>query len=730
MMPDHFFLGEVRVDVRKLSLVHPQHAAIVLQNKPIEVLHFLAKHYPRLVSRDEIIAAVWAGNHYVGEKALTNVIWQLRQQFKALQIDDIITTIRKHGYRLELAPRWQTLTDNQEPAPSSSSEHIEHAEQHASVATANSDGTEHTQFEQANNKNSLLTTLMSQPFRLVSILLVVLLILVAWRASQQSAAIAAPYTLSSVLAGHGRVMHPNLAPDKQQLVFSWQKLGQTSQLYLQSLSRSEQPRQLTFSHLQHGAAVWSTNGEYLYYSASDPKNGRCWLKQLAVVTLQTEIISDCWYYGRVYLDVSADGRYLAFTGYRDGDGQSLYLLDLQNVNDPPKAWSCPAFCEGMVRDVAFSADGRYIALTRRFHRLSEDIFLYDLYKNTAQQLTFGEEDIIGVRFHPDSQRLVYAAFQHGQRHGYVMDLASSKVTPLQVPNFGGHSAITTDGEVFFHQLPHALQLAYIPWQHDVSAGVFPLTASNHRFEMVHYSETRNAVTYVTNASGTTELWLADQDMQNAKQLTRLASGIKYPQWSHSGDYIVFVTRLPSEAQDRIMILEVDTGKLSQLDTGMQWHSRPSWQSDDQAVLFSSAGQLYKYDLQLQQLSQLTEAGGLFAQAIPNGTLLFTKGLQQGLWQRQPDGTEQQLISGDDFSTLYAWSHSDGVLAFLHHSDNQLSLAFYDLGAQQRLSRIVLPQENITMYNSLSFAASLQRVYLELEPLPRIDLKVLTHPLLQ
>ena len=48
----------------------------------------------------KLIDAIWDGNNYVGEKALTNVIWQLRSSFEKLGLCDCIQTVRKRGYRL------------------------------------------------------------------------------------------------------------------------------------------------------------------------------------------------------------------------------------------------------------------------------------------------------------------------------------------------------------------------------------------------------------------------------------------------------------------------------------------------------------------------------------------------------------------------------------------------------------------------------------------------------
>lgn len=46
-----------------------------LQPKLIEVLCYLSEHYSRIIPREELIENIWAGNNYVGEKALTNTVW-------------------------------------------------------------------------------------------------------------------------------------------------------------------------------------------------------------------------------------------------------------------------------------------------------------------------------------------------------------------------------------------------------------------------------------------------------------------------------------------------------------------------------------------------------------------------------------------------------------------------------------------------------------------------------
>jgi len=76
-----------------------------LQPKWIEVLNYLVENHPRIIPREELIEKIWDGNSYVGEKSLTNVIWNLRNSFKKEdEAQEVIETIRKAGYRLFVEP--------------------------------------------------------------------------------------------------------------------------------------------------------------------------------------------------------------------------------------------------------------------------------------------------------------------------------------------------------------------------------------------------------------------------------------------------------------------------------------------------------------------------------------------------------------------------------------------------------------------------------------------------
>ena len=704
-----FYLDRIKVDVTALTLSIPDEESVSLQHKPVEVLTYLAKHYPRLVSRQELIDAVWAGNKYVGEKALTNAVWQLRHQMQQFGVPDCIVTVRKKGYRLDIPPH--QVPENQ----------AKDAEQPRQAAERlDLEGRTKKRWRQLN------------PWPLVGVVLVLGLVVWLLLPTQHASAplMEQPgWQLEAITQGDGRAMFPALSKDERWLAFSWQKIDQAANLYLADLSQPTAFKQLTFDENHVGAMVWSADGRYLYYSDRAPVDGVCSIKQLDVVTLRNEPLTSCSRHSRVYLDISPDGRYLLFSGPANDTGESMYQLDLQNSEAEPEALACSRYCEARVRDVAFSPDGTQLLLTRRFHRLSEELFLRDLRTGKEQQLTFGEEDIIGISWHPSGEKVVYGALHHGQRQGFVLELTSGHVTNLGLDDFGGQSRFAADGSLFFHSMSSSPQLAYLPVAPQLVSALFPLTASDHRFESPDYHRQREALIYISNESGFSEIWMADAFMQNRQQLTFLQSRVKYPSWSHSGEQVLFVARLPGDDRDTLTILDVATGKLTTLPTEMRWHVRPSWWYDDSAVIFSAERNLYRFDLADHSLQQLTFHGGNYAYMDSSERILFTKGRNLGLWQLSPDGQEQQVLNGEEFTTSYAWSVYHGGLYFLQQRAEMLVLRHLDWEHGEITDRIQLSPEQVDVHNRISYAPELQRLYLEMSQQPRVDIMALSHALL-
>lgn len=71
---------------------------VELERRPLEVLQYLLRHAGEVVTRDELLAAAWAGRVVV-EAVLTNAIGKLRRALGD-EAQSIVTTLPRVGYRL------------------------------------------------------------------------------------------------------------------------------------------------------------------------------------------------------------------------------------------------------------------------------------------------------------------------------------------------------------------------------------------------------------------------------------------------------------------------------------------------------------------------------------------------------------------------------------------------------------------------------------------------------
>ncbi|MDT8067667.1 MAG: winged helix-turn-helix domain-containing protein [Terriglobia bacterium] len=92
---EDFFVGEWLVQP-SLGVLTRRPSSTHLEPKTMQVLVCLAAHSGAVVSKDELLSAVWP-NTFVTEHVLTQAIWQLRQAFNGTEI---IQTIPRRGYRL------------------------------------------------------------------------------------------------------------------------------------------------------------------------------------------------------------------------------------------------------------------------------------------------------------------------------------------------------------------------------------------------------------------------------------------------------------------------------------------------------------------------------------------------------------------------------------------------------------------------------------------------------
>src|SRR3954470_17907425 len=94
--------GDLRIDLGRMSATRAG-APIPLEPKAFDVLVYLVRHGDRVVTKDELLDAVWTGT-FVTPNVLTRAVAQIRKALGDESQDArFIETVAKRGYRF-IAP--------------------------------------------------------------------------------------------------------------------------------------------------------------------------------------------------------------------------------------------------------------------------------------------------------------------------------------------------------------------------------------------------------------------------------------------------------------------------------------------------------------------------------------------------------------------------------------------------------------------------------------------------
>jgi Tol biopolymer transport system component len=379
--------------------------------------------------------------------------------------------------------------------------------------------------------------------------------------------------------------------------------------------------------------------------------------------------------------------------------------------------------------MVFSPDGKYLAVSRRINRLSENIYLINLATKDTEQITFDEEDIVGMSWFEDSQNLVFAVQRADTRFGFIIDIEDKLSKSLDLTGFSYPSVAKQSQQIYYQERKDNSSLVSLKLNDDIANSPFPVLQSNFTYESPDYSLINDLVVFSSNESGFDELWIAKPDGSERKQLTTLQLSIRYPKWSHDGEKIAFLAPLPNNEGDSIYIYSLQDDRVSLLKSPFRQHNRPSWSFNDDEIISAIYGEqhtdIYRINIANGSTQRLTTDGGRYGLMISEDILLYTK-LKKGLWQKNITsiGPEKSVISGADFNTIYAWTYNKGDVYYQKLFDDHYQLVFYNLTRNIVMPLVRLPLDTMSKTNSLTYIENSDRLLYTSGSFPQANIKML------
>jgi len=390
------------------------------------------------------------------------------------------------------------------------------------------------------------------------------------------------------------------------------------------------------------------------------------------------------------LDWSPDGRFIAFTA-KEPDAKETYSLFLLSVEtlETRKLSEPPA--EDQDSGPAFSPDGKQLAFIRMNSDLG-DIFVMPANGGEPRRLTFDHASIPSPpTWTRDGQSLVFSSTRSSIPTLWRIPVSGG--VPVQVPGVGVvtlHPSVSSRGHrLAYDQIMGSSSI----WSMDLGKvenrnSSIQVTASKGYNRAPELSPDGEKIAFVSDRSGTMEIWTCGRDGSNLMQVTHLMSGAQFPgppRWSPDGQKIVFDAALGEH--NAIFVLNSEGGPPRPLTHEASDSLDPSWSRDGKWIYFTSIrggdSQIWKMPSEGGEPVQVTKQGGRTAFESADGQFLYyAKTPEHEIWKVPlAGGQESPLSPRIQVEHWSGWFVSDNGVFFLGEESSQHPVVkFFDFSS--------------------------------------------------
>ena len=661
-----YTFGSYRLDAGSRVLTRSG-AMVSLAPKTFDLLVSMAESGGRLLSKSELIEALWNGT-FVEEANLSFQISSLR---KALgeEGNSWIEAVPKYGYRFKVPVQRSAAPENSRPD-------IGRAPQiEPTVARTRSRGP----------RFWLITT--------ASAALVVAVGCASWLLWFRKQTISAPLHVTPVTSYRGAETTPSFSPDGGQLAFSWDgEKGDNLDIYVKVVGENRALR-LTSDPRPEFSPAWSADGRHIAFFRDGQDSSEIVLisplggPERVIAKLQIrgepEHPGDpiagkrC---GNPYDDRPLawfpDGESLAIVARNSSEGPNVIFLvsvstgEMKALTSPPaRSWG-----DGLP---SVSPDGHSLAFARTLSEYFTSANLYVLPLSNIkapagepQRLARQNDDVVrGLAWTSDSRRLVFAS----GRGLWSLSPKDRVFKPLAMPGYNPQFlTLSAKGDrLAFAELTGAdLDIWRVDGPalvHDGS-GSAPgpptrLISSTQMDTNPQYSPDGSRIAFTSSRSGTVQIWVCGSQGSDPVQLTTFQTDAATPRWSPDSRYIAFDS--PTGGAADVYVVPVRGGPVRRITPESSEDDMASWSHDGKWIYFESdrggAFQIWKTPLGKGTTVQVTDHGGAEAFESRDGRFVYyTKYAQSGIWRKPTDrgGPETLVI---DRGSPYHWGlFDDGV----------------------------------------------------------------------
>lgn len=704
-----------RLDVKNRSLMN-ENRVVPLTPKEFEVLLLLVENAGQVVEKDFLLSEIWKDT-FVEEGTLTRNISWLRKKLAANGANEtkIIETLPKRGYRF-----LPEVSKTREIPQIVEEQIISHIEIEESIEIRPSNFEESEFLYRASqpeiipnverkalpaapkNRSSLL---MFGVFG-IAILLVLAFAAFQYESSKNNQPILSATKVVPFSGLPGREISPAFSPDGKQLVYAWDGGIEENNLdiYIKLIGAGE-PVRLTDSPTDEINPVFSPDGKSIAFIRNFPDHNEIILIP-ALGGAERKISEKASY---ASLSFSPDGKFLAHADLDlTSNENGIFLINLE-TNEKTRL-TAP---EHQIVDHTprFSTDGKSLAFIRHFSSLHREIFVVPASGGEPRQITFDNVRIYGLAWENDNQNLLFTSYRTNNRlNVWRVSVGGDEPQMISTGRKSLQSvAVSPDGQTIAAVEETADENI---WEIENSAKR-PLIRSISADHSQQFSPDGTKIVFASERTGNYEIWIADADGKNQRQLTGSGNSSGSPRFSPDGKFIAFDTQTADQTD--VYIVSIDGGAPRKLtDTGK--NSLPAWSADGKNVFFisdrSGENQIWKMPVDGGESIQITREGAFEMFAAPDGkTLVYSKTGKSGLRQIGVNGGNETAIANlSEAAAWRSWTVTEkGIYYAAFAIQPPLKIRFYDFATAQTRDVVSAGKMPLAYYSNLAVSPDGKRI---------------------
>lgn len=533
------------LNLDRASLLHDGQT-VKLRPKSFETLRYLLENRGRLVTKDELIQAVWPDS-FVTDDSLVQCLMDIR---RALGRDsqNYIKTVPRRGYIFD--------ADVIEQGPGATGAVYSDQVEAVRVVIEAEKEEQDKDRDEPQNQLKTATRLMHRGKLGVAIAVGVALVIGSLYLFLQRAANAPSqaWVIKPLTSLLGDEEGPTWSPDGSFIAYAHNASGDMD-IFIRAAGGGDQIR-LTKSTADDFLPRWSPDGRNLAFLSDRGSGTNLYLipplggterKLVETYIPYLERFDDAWS-ALGALPWSPDGKELLFSRLQPTGEIAIWKISLATAREtqltfPPKGSD----------DVlaSWSFDREWIAFARRQGGLGH---LWLLPGNGGEpHLLLGDQYDNGhLTWSADSRRLVFVSTRTGPMSLWEIELSSRRLRQLTTGPLDWYPVTAKNGPLAYEEFSHETDLY---WTHLEGATEQRLTFLTRENFAPRFSPNGKKLVYHSNRTGNDEIWLLDLETKVEQRLTDHPDSDVLPDWSPDGREIVFLSRRAGEY--RVWIMNAD-----------------------------------------------------------------------------------------------------------------------------------------------------------------------------